>query len=417
MIAAHPLTMRHALCAFWATLATTNGPVVALAAGLPFVINTWGGPFTAATDAAFLALTTNNSTINSSNPASSVSALDAVQIGCSTCERAQCDGSVGYGGSPDEHCETTLDALIMDGTTMKAGAVAGLRRVRDAIAAARLVLDYTDHTMLAGDLATRFAVDFGGLPEETLTTNASAAACQAWIAERCQPNYRLGSITPDPESHCGPYTLAAAAAGENERRYGMREPPASSTTITTTTTTEFPVDGHPEPLQPEPELKQRREAVVGGGDDGNGAWPARSHDTISMIAIHADGTMAAGTSTNGAAHKVPGRVGDGPIAGSGAYVDGDVGGCGATGDGDIMMRFLPCYQAVESLRRGMAPQAAAEDAVARMLRKYPDVSSGLVVVNNKGEHGGAGSGWTFTYSFRGGSMLETEVVTVAPLSA
>jgi N4-(beta-N-acetylglucosaminyl)-L-asparaginase len=96
-------------------------------------------------------------------------------------------------------------------------------------------------------------------------------------------------------------------------------------------------------------------------------------------------------------------------------VDGDVGGCGATGDGDIMMRFLPCYQAVENLRRGMTPTEAAEDAVARMVRKYPEVSSGIVVVDNKGNHGGAGSGWTFTYAYRGGCMKETKVVTVEPL--
>ncbi|KAL2255908.1 hypothetical protein VTK26DRAFT_2503 [Humicola hyalothermophila] len=136
-----------------------------------------------------------------------------------------------------------------------------------------------------------------------------------------------------------------------------------------------------------------------------------------MVAIDARGLMAAGTSTNGASFKIPGRVGDGPIVGSGSYVDGEVGGCGATGDGDIMMRFLPCYQAVENLRRGMKPKEAAEDAVRRMLRKYPKISSGIVVVNNKGEHGGAGSGWTFTYSFRGGTMNATEVVTVPPLEA
>lgn len=35
--------------------------------------------------------------------------------GCSACERAQCDGSVGYGGSPDEAGETTLDAMVIDG--------------------------------------------------------------------------------------------------------------------------------------------------------------------------------------------------------------------------------------------------------------------------------------------------------------
>lgn len=70
------------------TNATGNSP------GLPMVINTWGGPFTAATDAAYLSLLKPET-----------SALDAVEIGCSTCEANQCDGSVGYGGSPDENCE------------------------------------------------------------------------------------------------------------------------------------------------------------------------------------------------------------------------------------------------------------------------------------------------------------------------
>jgi len=45
------------------------------------------------------------------------SALDAVEIGCMQCEIEQCDGTVGYGGSPDETGETTLDAMIMDGYT------------------------------------------------------------------------------------------------------------------------------------------------------------------------------------------------------------------------------------------------------------------------------------------------------------
>lgn len=43
------------------------------------------------------------------------SALDAVVAGCSACERLQCDGTVGFGGSPDENGETTLDAMLMDG--------------------------------------------------------------------------------------------------------------------------------------------------------------------------------------------------------------------------------------------------------------------------------------------------------------
>ncbi|KAI0891828.1 asparaginase-domain-containing protein [Annulohypoxylon nitens] len=336
------------------TNATGNSP------GLPMVINTWGGPFTAATDAAYLSLLKPET-----------SALDAIEIGCSTCEANQCDGSVGYGGSPDENCETTLDAMIMDGTTMKSGAVAALRRIKDAISVARAVLEHTTHTLLAGDFATDFAVQ-NGFTVENLTTEASATSCAEWHAANCQPNYRI-NVSPDPSSSCGPYEPVALNSSD-EGAYVS-------------------------------ELRPR--------DRG----PPEGHDTISMITLHTSGTMAAGTSTNGASRKIPGRVGDGPITGSGSYVDGDVGGCGATGDGDVMMRFLPCYQAVENLRQGMSPGEAAQDAVKRMLKKYPEVQSGIVVVNNKGQHGGAGSGWTFTYAYRGGGMNETAVVSVSPVNS
>jgi len=58
------------------------------------------------------------------------------------------------------------------------------------------------------------------------------------------------------------------------------------------------------------------------------------HDTIGMVAIDSNGSIACGTSSNGATYKIPGRVGDSPIAGAGAYCETGVGGATATGDGD-----------------------------------------------------------------------------------
>ncbi|KAG2465835.1 ASPG asparaginase, partial [Polypterus senegalus] len=79
------------------------------------------------------------------------SALDAVEKGCQQCEIDQCDGSVGYGGSPDERGETTLDAMIMNGDTMEVGSVADLRRIKNAIGVARAVMEYSRHTLLVGE--------------------------------------------------------------------------------------------------------------------------------------------------------------------------------------------------------------------------------------------------------------------------
>ncbi|KAK4078328.1 uncharacterized protein Triagg1_3344 [Trichoderma aggressivum f. europaeum] len=328
------------------TLLTLILPTTAILSSPPLIINTWSGPFTASTNAAFLALS------NSS------SALDAVQAGCQACQTNQCDNTVGFGGSPDESCETTLDALIMDGQTLNAGAVANLRRVKDAVGVARHVLDYTQHTLLAGDQATQFALQ-NGFEEESLSTEDSLRACHEWRSNNCQPNYR-SDVLPNPLSSCGPYS-----------------PSSNSHTQTI---------------------------------------PNSSHDTLSLLALSPSGSMAACTTTNGASHKIPGRVGDGPIPGSGSYVDSTAGACGATGDGDLMMRLLPCYQAVESLRRGVSAQEAADDAVRRIVARYPDARTGIVVLDNRGEHAAAASGWEFTYSYRGAGMENAEVVVVKALN-
>ncbi|KAL6722942.1 hypothetical protein Aduo_018007 [Ancylostoma duodenale] len=74
----------------------------------------------------------------------------ALVEGLSTCERLQCDTTVGYGGSPDENGETTLDALVIDGNGIRMGAVANLHRIKDAARVAWAVMNYTKHTMLVG---------------------------------------------------------------------------------------------------------------------------------------------------------------------------------------------------------------------------------------------------------------------------
>jgi len=313
------------------------------------VLNTW--PWTDPTQEAFKFVSSGGN------------AVDAVVEGCTWCEVNQCDGTVGYGGSPDEIGETTLDAMIVDGETMNAGSVSDLRRVKSAIKVARAVMHYTKHTMLAGDSATEFAVSMG-FTEESLTTPGSEQKHANWVAGNCQPNYRQ-NVYPDPTTSCGPYIP-------------IKNPQIKNSSVPPTT--------------------------------------RENHDTISMIVIDANGRIAAGTSTNGANSKVPGRVGDGPIVGSGSYAN-DMGGCGATGAGDIMMRFLPCYQALENMRRGMNTTAACEDALRRIVTYFPTFSGALVAVNKlTGEHGGAAWGFTFPYSLQTPQTGGPIVISVPPMT-
>lgn len=97
------------------------------------------------------------------------------------------------------------------------------------------------------------------------------------------------------------------------------------------------------------------------------------HDTIGMVALDKSGSIACGTSTNGASYKIPGRVGDSPIMGAGAYCQTGVGGAASTGDGDQMMRFLPSFAAVQYMAAGLSPTEACEKAVEPIAKYYPHV--------------------------------------------
>uniref|UniRef100_K3X096 N(4)-(Beta-N-acetylglucosaminyl)-L-asparaginase n=1 Tax=Globisporangium ultimum (strain ATCC 200006 / CBS 805.95 / DAOM BR144) TaxID=431595 RepID=K3X096_GLOUD len=322
------------------------------------VINTW--PFANATRVAFAALT-------ASSPQQH---LDAITVGCNRCEVEQCDFTVGYGGSPDTNGETTLDAMILDGTTMDMGAVAQLRRIKAAIHVARAVLHHTSHSILAGDGALEFA-KMMGFQEESLVTPYSRALHAEWKQQHCQPNY-FRNVVPAQNSSCPPFK--PAGWGNDSAMY------ASS---------------------PDEE-QQRVQALV----------TQQNHDTIGMVVLDTKGDMAAGTSSNGANHKVAGRVGDAAVPGAGAYVDSAIGGAAATGDGDVMMRFLPSFHAVQEMAKGVHPRVACERALVRIASKYPHFKGGMVCLNRMGEFGGAGHGWNFSFTVQATGMSEPTVVHV-----
>ena len=226
---------------------------------------------------------------------------------------------VGFGGSPNAIGETTLDAMMMWGPTHDVGAVGCLKRVKRAVSVARKVMEETQHTLLVGDDATRFAARMG-FDETSLTNAASQKAWEEW-----------------------------AAKGRPSDAWD------------------------PEPM----------------GEGGK----IEGRDTVGTMAVDAHGNVCVGCSTNGRSFKLPGRVGDSPIAGAGAYCDNDVGAAIATGNGDVMMRFLPTYHAVELMREGASPAEAAEAALRRIDAKGYHFDGGIIVLGKDGEHGGAKRGW------------------------
>lgn len=72
--------------------------------------------------------------------------------------------------------------------TMDMGAVGGLRRIKNVISVAKHVLEHTEHSLLVGDLATKFAVEMG-FQEEDLSTDKSIQMWKDWKKNKCQPNF------------------------------------------------------------------------------------------------------------------------------------------------------------------------------------------------------------------------------------
>jgi N4-(beta-N-acetylglucosaminyl)-L-asparaginase len=125
----------------------------------------------------------------------------------------------------------------------------------------------------------------------------------------------------------------------------------------------------------------------------------KSHDTIALLGLGADGHLCGGCSTSGLAFKMPGRVGDSPLIGAGLYVDGEIGAAGATGVGENVLRYCASFLIVEFMRQGKSPTDACEAAIRRIAAgdgKPPQaLSVNFVAVNKAGESGAAGTDQEF----------------------
>ena len=110
--------------------------------------------------------------------------LDAAIEGVKIQELDPNDQSVGYGGLPNADGVVQLDASCMHGPTKRAGAVGCLEGIKTPSLVAKAVMDYTDHIMLVGEGAKRFALEMG-FKEENLLTEKSR---QDWLRWRSNLN-------------------------------------------------------------------------------------------------------------------------------------------------------------------------------------------------------------------------------------
>ncbi len=242
--------------------------------------------------------------------------LEAILAGVSTQELDPEDDSVGYGGLPNCEGVVQLDASCMHGPTKRAGAVACLEGIATPARVAKAVMDYTDHILLVGRDAQRFALAMG-FPARDLLTDSSRKAWLQWKATR--------KLHPWIDEGAKERWIRWNAAHGN-------------------------IAEHPDPAESRPPGEAKE-----------------THGTINMNAVNAAGEVSSCTTTSGLSWKVPGRVGDSPIVGAGQYTDHTVGAAGSTGRGEANIKVCGGFLAVELMRNGLDPQAALMKVMERVL--------------------------------------------------
>lgn len=137
--------------------------------------------------------------------------VDALVAGVNIVENNPQDRTVGYGGLPNEDGVVELDASVMDGASGLSGAVAALRNIKNPSKVALNVLRYTDHALLVGEGALRFAKAHG-FKEEDLLTDETREIWLYWKSMRDGKDDWL----PKPMSE-----IPAAVRDDMKRYFGV----------------------------------------------------------------------------------------------------------------------------------------------------------------------------------------------------
>ena len=133
--------------------------------------------------------------------------------------------------------------------------------------------------------------------------------------------------------------------------------------------------------------------------EGPAIGEARDGGTVGAAAVDAAGTLAAATSTGGIFRKMPGRVGDTPVIGSGTYAEAGRGAASATGVGEDIIRAMLTRAALELAGDGAPAMAAARQAIEHLAAKTSG-TAGVILVTRGGEVGLAFNTPRMSYAFR-----------------
>lgn len=230
-----------------------------------------------------------------------------------------------------------LDAAIMEGKTMKAGAVAGVTTIKNPISAAIAVMDQSVHVMMAGKGAEQFAKE-KGLEIVDPSYFYTEARYKALERAKAQEKTEL--------DHGSQKENGAKGGEENGAKGNGRSSPSSPSSLIFTEGKKF--------------------------------------GTVGCVALDKYGNLAAGTSTGGMTNKRYGRIGDAPIIGAGTYANNATCAVSATGHGEYFIRSVVAHDISALMEyKGMSLVDASNEVVMKKLVERGG-EGGVIAVDRKG---------------------------------
>ncbi len=251
------------------------------------------------------------------------SSLDAVVAAVSVMEDSELFNA-GKGAVLTHEGDVELDASIMEGAGLEAGALAGVKHIKNPVQLAAEILHHSEHVMLIGKGAEEFARE----RQFTLTNND--------------------------------YFITARRIKQLERVQSF-----SKTTALSEDTTDAWAEESTDVLSANTTSANKMEAEGGNSFSASlDASEEKKLGTVGAVAIDRRGTLAAATSTGGMTNKQYGRVGDSPIIGAGTFADNHTGAVSATGHGEYFMRAVVAHDICARVRyKNISLQQAADEVV------------------------------------------------------
>jgi L-asparaginase / beta-aspartyl-peptidase len=282
------------------------------------------------------------------------SALDAVEEAVVIMEDDE-TFDAGRGSFLNRDGKVQLDALIMDGATLRAGGVGCVERLRNPVRAARKILSESPHVYFVGEGAEKFAAEHGVAlcNNEDLIVPREVERLRQYQAEAARRGSANG-VVKDGNDLFAPVSHDAAA----------------------------------------------HDATI-------------SHDTVGAVALDRDGNIAAATSTGGTLNKAPGRLGDSSLIGCGCYSDNLSASVSTTGWGEPIMKLVLAKWTADRISAGNLPEWAANEAM-NYLKQRVNGHGGIIVLDAQGHIGIAHNTPRMAWAYQTTQKQEAGVERAAP---